>query len=96
MASGSEDGQLSFWDLNSRIRLKSFKVINTYYDRQLKLAYYLNVLLEYTLWTVNDVTRKGSLKILRVLSFICEDPSKGFFHCDIIDGPQPMHVLNND
>ena len=27
LASGSEDGQLSFWDLNSRIRLKSFKVI---------------------------------------------------------------------
>ena len=28
LASGSEDGQLSFWDLNSRIRLKSFKVCN--------------------------------------------------------------------
>ena len=39
LASGSEDGQLSFWDLNSRIRLKSFKVINNYHDSHFKLAY---------------------------------------------------------
>ena len=39
LASGSEDGQLSFWDLNSRIRLKSFKVMDTYYDMDLKSAY---------------------------------------------------------